>query len=85
MAWFDPRYVKPVPNSPSILKTLRSKGAGQTCWVISEFSKFDSQELDLAEILVEIVGSQMGTILSCVPGRLAYLEAENERYILERS
>jgi hypothetical protein len=26
----------------------------------------------------------MGTVLSCIPGQLAFVEAENERFILER-
>lgn len=26
----------------------------------------------------------MGTVLSCIPGRLAFVETENERFILER-
>jgi hypothetical protein len=30
------------------------------------------------------VGRQMGTIISCIPGKLAYFEDEDGRYILER-
>jgi hypothetical protein len=26
----------------------------------------------------------MGTVLSCIPGRLAFVETEDERFILER-
>jgi len=34
--------------------------------------------------LKETVGRQMGTILCCIPGHLAYFENEDERFILER-
>src|SRR5438552_16903832 len=69
--WFDARFVKSIPaplsNPMSIAQLLREKGAGRTCWVISEDSRFDAQEVDLEFILGEIVGYGMGTILSCVP------------------
>ncbi len=32
----------------------------------------------------EIVGNGMGTVLSCIPGQLAFVETEDERFILER-
>lgn len=40
--------------------------------------------MQLSDALEEIVGSGMGTILSCLPGRLAFLETEDERFILAR-
>jgi hypothetical protein len=40
--------------------------------------------MDLKTALRETIGSQMGTFLSCVPGRLAYFEDEEERCILQR-
>lgn len=86
--WFDVRFVKALPtaqhNAASIAKLLRAKGAGRTCWVISEDSRFDGQEVDLASILVEVVGYGTGTILSCIPGKLAFVESEDGRFILER-
>jgi len=38
------------------------------------------------EALGEVVGRQMGTFLSCIPGRLAYFEGEDMgfRWVLER-
>jgi len=39
-AWFESHFLKPIPPSQSdaagIAKLLRSKGAGKTCWAISE-------------------------------------------------
>jgi hypothetical protein len=40
--------------------------------------------MPLADALRKIVGNGMGTFLSCVPGRLAYFEDEDGRWILER-
>jgi hypothetical protein len=71
-------------NPASLLRLLTQKGADPTCWVISENSDIDGREIDLQSALKETVGSQMGTFLSCVPGRLAYFEDEEDRYILQR-
>jgi hypothetical protein len=40
--------------------------------------------LGLEIALKETVGRQMGTFISCIPGKLAYFEDEDGRYILER-
>jgi hypothetical protein len=44
----------------------------------------DGKDIYLEEALEEIVGRGMGAILSCIPGRLAFMETEDERFILER-
>jgi hypothetical protein len=97
--WFDGRFATAVPwkvdpsrkpwgrhvqGIQNVLRLLRSKGAGQTCWVISEDSKIDSQELLLESALEDVIGSGMGTILSCIPGKLAYFEGEDESLLLAR-
>ena len=84
----DFTYAKMIPavqqNVSSVAKLLTSKGAGQTCWVISEDAKLDAHQMDLETALQATIGHGMGTIISCVPGRLAYFEDEDDRYILER-
>ncbi len=86
--WFDSRYVKAIPPAQSsregIAKILRAKGAGKTCWAISEDHKLDTKELELDVALAEIVGCGMGAILSCLPGKLAFVESEEGRFILEK-
>ena len=86
--WFDARFVKIIPpplnNPESIAQLLRGKGAGRMCWAISEDSRFDAQELDLEFVLGEVVGCGMGIILSCIPGKLAFVESEDGRFILEK-
>ncbi|PYU66935.1 MAG: hypothetical protein DMG49_20465 [Acidobacteria bacterium] len=51
---------------------------------MSEDPRLDQQELPLVEALKQIVGRGMGTVLSCIPGRLAFVETEDERFILQR-
>jgi hypothetical protein len=97
--WFDLRFATAVPwnvdpklklwdrhlqGIANVCRVLRSKGAGPTCWVISEHSKLDGQELQLESALESVIGSGMGTILSCIPGKLAYFEGEDESLLLTR-
>jgi hypothetical protein len=84
----NPKYiVEIVPshqNPSSLVNILTSKGAPRTCWVMSENSRIDGQELDLEEALEETIGYGMGTFISCVPGKLAFFENEDVRCLLER-
>lgn len=84
----DPAVMVSIPpsqrNPQRIATLLKAKGAGTKCWVISENSKLDGQELNLEIALKETVGYQMGTLISCVPGKLGYFEDEDGRCILER-
>jgi hypothetical protein len=86
--WFDARYVKPIPpaqsSKESIARILLSKGAGDVCWAISEDRKLDGREFELELVLAEVVGSGMGTILCCIPAKLAFVESEVGRFILEK-
>jgi hypothetical protein len=86
----DPRYQVSIPPSqqhPEQLAALLSqKGAPTSCCVTSSISEIDGKELPLLEVLKKVVGCQMGTFLSCIPGKLAYFEGEGkgDRWILER-
>ena len=55
---------------------LRGLGAPDTCYLISEDTKFDGKEMELLAALKQIVGYGMGTVISCIPGRLGYFEGE---------
>ncbi len=71
-------------GSVAKLIRIRSKGAGPSCWVISENSDLDGKEADLLLALEETIGYQMGTIISCIPGKLGYFEDEDGRCLFER-
>jgi hypothetical protein len=85
--FLNSKFLKSIPpsqtNPTSLYALLKQLGAPDICWVISE-GDLDGQEVELITALREIVGCGMGTIISCVPGRLAYFESEDERYILQR-
>jgi hypothetical protein len=83
----DPKltpWEKQVSGIENIYRSLKSKGGGLTCWVISEDSEIDGREMDLREALEHVSGRQIGTILSCVSGKLAYFESEDETLLLSR-
>jgi hypothetical protein len=84
----DARYIVRVPgdqqNPASLVKLLVGMGAPAKCWVISEASELDGQEIDLQAALEKTVGYGMRTFISCLPGKLAYCEDEEIRYILKR-
>jgi hypothetical protein len=86
---FDPRWIVPITPSTQYPDGIRSmltkRGAQETCRAISELRKLDRQEIALEDALEQIIGNGMGTILCCVPGRLAYFESEETRFILERA
>jgi hypothetical protein len=84
----DPKFAMSISGNQSkpsaLVKLLVGKGAGIKCWVISENPDLDGQEIDLEIAVKETVGRQMGTFISCIPGKLAFFEDEDGRYILER-
>jgi hypothetical protein len=86
---FDPRWIIRIApssqNPEGIYTILKSHGASELCHVISEFTELDGKEIRLKDALKKIIGYQMGTILCCLPGRLAYFENEDSRFILERT
>jgi hypothetical protein len=89
--WLDPRFAHPIPASTAhtateLVALLRRKGAGQAVWVISEDRAIDGRELPLEEAMKAIWGQCMGSILSCVPGKLAFFtgEAMRSERLLER-
>ena len=89
--WLDERFAKSIPASTAhtaaeLIALLRSKGAGKTVWVISEDAAIDGREMPLEEAMKGTWGGCMGTILSCVPGKLAFFRGEEMRSdrLLER-
>lgn len=86
-----PEYARLLPADAQTVTQievlLTRKGALERCHVTSSNASIDNREMPLRQALQETVGSGSGTIISCIPGRLAYFEGEeqNQRYILERT
>lgn len=74
------------PTPEAIESALRSRGAGESCHVISENRAIDGKHLPLKSALEKVVGQGMGTVLSCIPDELAYYEGKgpSDRCILAR-
>lgn len=87
---FDQRYTLAIPanqqSSKQILSLLLKQGSPQKVYVLSEDPKIDSQTLDIQDVMAHIVGSGFASIVSCIPGQLAYYEGEeaNNRIILKK-
>lgn len=69
-----------------VAEELQRSGAGSTCHVMSTDPELDGRTMTLPEALAAVVGCSMGTVISCLPGSLAYYEGEDagERYVLHR-
>ena len=70
---------------PGIIKAKLTKlGASKKAIKLSPSS--DKEEIDLMIALEKTVGHDAGTIISCIPGKLAFWESDdmNYRYILHR-
>src|SRR2546430_1207022 len=69
----DSRFATLIPanqqSAQSIETMLRSKGAPYTCHVMSALSDIDGREMPLSEALLETVGSDAGSLLSCIAGK----------------
>ena len=77
--------VPPSPNYVSVLELLRSMGAPDRCYLISEVPGFDRTEMTLEEAVAQVFGSGMGTVISCLPGGLAYYEGEFRARVILRA
>ena len=86
---FDPRYRLPIPGEKlhveKIVLELQKRRCPRIVYAISEDPTLDQLELPLRDALEKTVGRGMGTVLSCIPSRLAFVETEDERFILERN
>jgi hypothetical protein len=85
---FEPSCVRAVPSSRSrpedIEHELKSLKAPQECYLVSTNRMWDQRTMPLDRVLKEVGDGSNGTIVCCIPGRLAYFVAEgpHHRYIL---
>lgn len=94
LKYLDSRFVvaipKPNSNPAEILQLLKSHRAKDRCYALSMNDDIDGKFLALADALDVALGFGLPSILSCIPGQLAYLETEQiagspDRFILCRS
>jgi hypothetical protein len=84
----DDRFLQDVGDwdAVAIVHRLRQLGADSRCYLFSEWDQVDQKVLELEEAIVTLLGCQMGSVASCVPGVLGYWEGEepHDRYICFR-
>jgi hypothetical protein len=82
----DQRYATTLPSNVDVLARLKARGAPAICYVLSATAALDGRELPLVDAVAESERCGWGTIISCLPGRLAYYydESGERRLLLER-
>ena len=88
---FDPRYAALIPQelrtAAEMTRQLRERGAGAICHVIADTLDADGRDSPLPDALTEVITHDFGSVLCCLPGRLAFYQPEaieQAWYILER-
>ena len=83
----DERYATALPSNTDIVSLLRSCGAPARCYLLSDTKEIDGLELPLEEAVSATEAAGWGTIISCIPGRLAYYydESGDRRMLLKRA
>jgi hypothetical protein len=86
----DSRFCVQIPSAEQsasgIASLLQKRGAPAECYLISEDLALDGKSMPLSDALQKVVAYGMGTLVSCIPGRLGYYEGEarGDRCLLER-
>lgn len=83
----DERYATPLPSNADVVAILKTQGAPATCYVVSCTAALDARELPLSQAVAEAESGGWGTLIVCVPGRLAYYydECGERRMLLKRA
>ena len=72
----DPRYATWLPGNTDVVRLLRREGSPGEVYVISNTDAIDGKMLPLEEAIDEAEDGGWGTIISCIPGQLAYYRGE---------
>lgn len=85
------KYATIIPRSlqsvDKVEELLKEKGALASCYVLSSNPNTNEESMPLHDALEATIGKGMGTMISCIPGKLAYFELEDvgEKYLLIKS
>ena len=83
---FDDRFRTLLSSKSDVVSLLKSHGSPKSCYVISSVLALDGCELELSEAISQTELAGWGTIISCIPGQLAYYydECGKRRILLAR-
>ena len=71
---FDPRWTTPIPKGTDVVSLLKSQGAGDRCYVLSDSEAIDRQVMSLESAVKAAKASPWGTSLDVSPGRWPTIE-----------
>jgi len=81
----EERRATPLRSNFDVSMVLKGLGAPSSCYLISATAALDGREMPLDEALPEVAKGGWGTLVSCIPGKLAYYYDEfGERRMLLR-
>ncbi len=83
----DERFIRWLPSNADVVKILKEEGSPEHVYVISDSKDIDGKMIPLADAVHGASMAGWGTIISCVPGKLAYYydEVGERRGILKKS
>jgi hypothetical protein len=82
----DERFAHWLPSNAPVVDLLREHGAPDSCYVLSADRALDGREMQLSDAVAEAAMRGWGTLISCVPAKLAYYydECGERRALLVR-
>ena len=80
------RYVTWLPSNAAVEQLLRQEGSPEKVYVVSDNKDIDGKLMPLDEAVSKAAVGGWGTIVSCIPGQLAYYydEMGARRAVLKR-
>lgn len=83
---FDPKWISWLPSNAAVSDLLRKEGSPERVYVISASDDLDGRTMSLVEAIEEIPMRGWGTIVPCIPGKLAYYydEVGERRALLKK-
>jgi hypothetical protein len=72
----DHRFATKVSSKTDVVNELKFHGAPESCYILSSTLGLDGRQMELSEAISQTELAGWGTIISCIPGQLAYYYGE---------
>jgi hypothetical protein len=74
---FEPGCFHVLPSTTDVPALLRRLGSPEEVYLISDVRRLDGKMMPLDEAVDEVDYGHSGTVISCIPGKLAYYYGED--------
>ncbi|AMV34419.1 hypothetical protein VN12_20005 [Pirellula sp. SH-Sr6A] len=83
---FDTRFTSALSPNVHVQDVLAARNAPKTCYVLSANDSIDGREMELSDAIEQAKLGGWGTLIGCIPNRLAYYfdECGERQMLLER-